>query len=654
MTINRPVLTSLDFVRAGAPSFPESPAKPPVVEHRPLAGHFHGGFVNIASFVVNIEGRLLDASEDSLVWLGRATSDSWKGRPWGSSIPNEARGLGKNWRGRDRQASRIVLCQSRCDAVSGEVFVATFEKLADQSGYLANIILYSLALSPPLFERTKCGLRYEVAFFSVPEKSVVWVRQDSRGLPTCHARLDSWESWFERALPGDRRDLTDAMRRLITGNETLITRKFRAKSADGRNELLNCRFFAVLRDASGKAVLIKAVVRVTSGASKSSVSLHLGRHLLEHVQESVVATDLGGTIHFWGKGAERLYGWTADEVIGRNVSLVVDDSERQNEIDRLHEVIAKGFWRGRYRQIRKDGSSFMASTQIFIVKDDDDEPIGFVGIDNDISEWYELQRKTTEMQASLASAQWMTIRGELLAGCCHELCQPVFAIQNFLNAISRAIASDAEQEYVQKLLTMCSQEITRASEISAKLRDYASHPQLKKDPLQVSKLLEDCGSIGKIHAEMAGIDFSLEHLANDSQVLCDEVQLRHVLINLLRNSFDALNECELSIRRVILRSEVRDDTVVISVIDNGDGVPDHLSEAIFKPFFTTKKSGTGIGLPMCRSIVESHNGTLILAQCSQNAGATFETALPLHEHSSGGGGSVGLTSGDHRCNPETS
>lgn len=627
MAINRPVLTSPDFEREGVPNFPKNPAETLGLENRPLPG-FVGGFRDIASFVVNLDGQLLNASEDSLDWLGLRTAATWKLRSWYASIPYTARGFAESWGDRDPQTSRVVLCQSQCAGVSGKVYVATFEKLADKSGYLAIVCEYSLAFSP-IFDQTKSGLRYEVAFLSVPEQSVVWIRQDTRGVPACDARLDSWESWFERALPEDRSELSNNFRRLIVGSETLVKRKFRIKAADGRNELLNCRFFAVLRDASGKAVLIKAVMQIISGASKASVSLHLGRHLLEHVQESVVATDLSGTIHFWGKGAERLYGWKSDEVLGRNVSLIVAASDRQAENDRLREVMSKGAWRGRYRQIRKDGSSFMASTRIFTVKDDDDKPIGFVGINNDVSEWFDQQRKITEIQASLASAQWITIRGELLAGCCHELCQPVFAIQNFINAISRAIASNAEQDYVQKLLTMCSQEITRASEISAKLREYANHPQLNKTLCQVRKILDDCSPIGNIHAELAGIEFKLEHFANDAQVLCHEIQLRLVLINLIRNSFDALSDCELTVRRVILRSEVRDDTVIISVIDNGDGVPEHLSDIIFKPFFTTKKCGTGIGLPMCRSIIESHQGTLVLAKSEQNVGATFEATLPL-------------------------
>ena len=621
---------SINFAQIAPTYQPKSNENDMVAEDRLLTGHFFGGLARVASFVVDLDGRLLDASDSTVNSLGLGNPAEWRNRLWCSVLPSKANELTDKWHSRDPESTRFVLCNLRSTGVTGDAIVAICEKLVEEDAYSVTVDCYSLALSPPLFDRTKSGLRFEAAFLSIPDQSVAWVRHDSQGTPITDAQVDSWESWISRALPEDRQVLENRLHQLVDGTKTLVTQKFRARSASGQLESMKSQFFAVLRDASGKAVLIKAVTRVTSGVSKGAVSLHLGRHLLEHVQESVVATDLNGTIHFWGKGAERLYGWRSDEVIGRSVSLIVSEPDHQAEYERMREVLSKGAWRGRYRQVRKDGSSFMASTQIFIVEDDEGQPIGFVGIDNDISEWFDQQRKITEMQSSLASAQWMTIRGELLAGCCHELCQPVFAIQNFINAISRSIASNEKEEYIQKLLTMCSQEITRASEISEKLRDYANQPQLKKTACKVSTLLNDCSSIGKIHAEMAGVDFFLEHRSYDAQILCDEIQLRHVIINLLRNAFDALSECDLSVRRVTLRSEIRGDNVVISVIDNGNGVPNHLSDTIFKPFFTTKKAGTGVGLPMCRSIVESHSGTLNLVQSIQGTGATFEAVLPLH------------------------
>ena len=621
---------STNFAEIAPPYQHKSDLDDLVAEDRLLTGHFFGGLIRVASFVVDLEGRLLDVSDSTAFALGLGKPAEWRNKLWCSALLSSANELTDKWHARDPQSARFVLCHLRSTGVTGDALVAICEKLAEAEAYSVTVDCYSLALSPPLFDRTKSGLRFEAAFLSIPDQSVAWIRHDSQGTPITDAKVDTWESWISRALPEDRHALENRLHQLVDGTKTLVTQKFRARSSTGQLESMKSQFFAVLRDASGKAVLIKAVTRVTSGASKGAVSLHLGRHLLEHVQESVVATDLNGTIHFWGRGAERLYGWRADEVIGRSVSLIVSEPDQQAEYERMREVLTKGAWRGRYRQVRKDGSSFMASTQIFIVEDDEGQPIGFVGIDNDISEWFDQQRKITEMQSSLASAQWMTIRGELLAGCCHELCQPVFAVQNFINAISRSIASNEKEEYIQKLLTMCSQEITRASEISERLRSYANQPQLKKTPCKVSALLNDCSSIGKIHAEMAGVDFFLEHRSNESQVLCDEIQLRHVIINLLRNAFDALSECDLSVRRVTLRSEIRGDNVVISVIDNGVGVPDHLCDTIFKPFFTTKKTGTGVGLPMCRSIVESHSGALNLVKCKQETGATFEAVLPLH------------------------
>jgi two-component system sensor kinase FixL len=577
-------------------------------------------------FVTDLEGRLLHACDSSLRQL-RLSPAKWRNIPWHSNLGEHFGSIIDAWNSRDTSLRRFVFCNTSSQGKAEyRVVVLAFEKSADNANYIALMKVVAIPLHPTA---TGSGHR-EVAVFSLPERRVAWLRFDGSGQHPESPSVGGWDEWFDRILPEEREEVKVRLNRLVVGDYDRASVKCRAKVGYDRIEFFDCQFQCVLRDVSGEGLIVRAEISVTYGAGKASLALHLGHHLLDHVQESVVATDLNGIIHYWGKGAEKLYGWTSEEALGKQVTMIVPECEVRNEHVRMQKVVATGSWSGRYRQARKDGSTFLASSHISLVRNDDGHPIGFVGIDNDISDWFTQQRKITEMQSSLASAQWLSIRGELLAGCCHELCQPVFAIQNIIGAVRRTLDMQGDPERVKALLAMCSEEVTRAAEISEKLRGYATRPQQTLERQDPRKLLVDCGAIGRLHAELAGVQFEIQADENPCEIECDEIQLRHVVINLLRNAFDSLSECDLSVKRVLLRGMVRDSKFVVSVIDNGIGVAEHAREKLFTPFFTTKRNGTGIGLAMCRSIVENHSGSLDLIYSAPYEGAHFEVALPLY------------------------
>ena len=581
-----------------------------------------------AIFVTDADGRLLHACDSGLRQL-RLPRANWKGALWYSGLADEFQSLKDDWNARDPACTRVITCKAfREESPVCRLLVLAFEKSSDSSGYMASLKVVFTSLVQTSHHASRGGGRYEVAVFSVPDQRITWARSDGKMELVSVVRNVSWNEWLERILPDEREAVFARLNRLIDGRCEMVSLKFRVTAGDGRIEFLDCRFYSVLRDVSGRAVIVKVDALVSFGVGKSSLELHQGNQLLDHVHESVVATDLNGIIHYWGKGAEKLYGWTREEAIGKAVTMIVPQCEVKDQHERMRKVISDGSWSGRFQQSCKDGSTFLASSHISLVKDDDGNPIGFVGIDNDTTEWFAQQRQVTEMQTSLASAQWLSIRGELLAGCCHELCQPVFAIQNIISAVRRLLDLTPDSERVKQLLAMCSEEVTRAAEISEKLRGYATRPQDKLDQCDPRKLLEDCSAIGRLHAELAGVDFEIQIPKEPCEILCDQIQLRHVIINLLRNAFDSLNECDLSIKRVLLRGEVSDSDFIISVIDNGVGIAEHAREKLFSPFFTTKRNGTGVGLAMCRSIVATHGGKLTLVRSATYAGAHFDVALP--------------------------
>lgn len=592
--------------------------------------HFLENLKSAATFVVDLNGKLVDASGTSLAWLGFAdTPDDWKNRSWHSKLSRGSECFAAKWNARDRQACRYSFCHSRRRGSTGEVAIVRFELLSELSAYIATVNVYSMSVGPRLFRPDASGMRYQVGFISVPEKKVFYAQHLESSPKSFSTNLTSLKAWTDYIQPNERHDLEKRLERLVEGKVPFVSMKCRSSSTKILKETFDFRFLSVIRDESGRSIVIKFASLVYSRNRKSATELHLGKGLLEHVRESVIATDLEGLIYFWGKGAERLYGWKADEVVGRSVLLITDKSDRAAEESRMKDVFSNGFWSGRCYQIRKDGSKFLASAYISLVNDDEGNPVGYVGIDHDITEWLDQQRKIDAMQTSLASAQLLAIRGELLAGCCHELCQPIFAIQNLINSLKRIVDSKDKESNAHKLIDMCSREVTRAAEISENLRDCVNDSRANLKICDANAILLDCVDVGRIYAELAGITFDFQTAIETVEIECDEIQIRHVILNLIRNALDSLSETDTNDKTVLLSGDIRGESFVYSVIDSGGGVRDDCRDKIFAPFFTTKKTGTGIGLTLCRSIVEKHGGSLELTKSIPLKITHFEAVLPI-------------------------
>lgn len=582
-----------------------------------------------ATFMVDCGGRLLHANYPSLQFL-RFDSNAWRLKLWFANLAHSSQAAISAWHQRDPVAARTVICVSDGESeLCWSTRIYSFEKLLHSSGYLATVHEYLLPLAGSGAILGNSSMLYESVLLLVNEKKAQWVRHREGAGVIDTTYFGSWSEWLDRLLPDDRIGLVQQLAELTTGQRDEVSLSLRMRSPDGRIEVLRSKITAVFRDLSGKAVILKSHALVAPSTEKSSLSLRTGHCLLEHIQEPIVATDLHGKIHFWGKGAEKLYGWTADEAIGQSVLMISPEEDRGVELERMETVISKGSWSGRTILVKKDGTRFHGQTYIAIVKDDEGNPIGLVGIDNDITEWIAQQKRLSDLQASLSSAKDVAIRSELLAGCCHELCQPVFAIQNIISAIIRGQDTGQPAERLRDLFSMCTREVTRAAEISERLRSYATTLKITLVRKDAGLLVAACGSIGQLYAELAGITFRCKIENSPALILCDEVHMELVVVNLLRNAIDSLNECDSPSRTLSLRGEVRNTSYVISVTDNGIGIADHLVNRIFDPFFSTKRTGTGIGLMMCRSIVEKHGGTLDLVRSVAYEGATFEICLPL-------------------------
>jgi len=224
--------------------------------------------------------------------------------------------------------------------------------------------------------------------------------------------------------------------------------------------------------------------------------------------------------------------------------------------------------------------------------------------------------------------------GEMAGAIAHEINQPLTAIANYLNTGLFAGVDDHSDERfaeTEQMMRQASEQALRAGDIVRRLREFVSHGNGVRTLERAEKLVDSAMALALMEARSSGISIDRVAGVGDARVEADAIQIQQVLVNLLRNAVDALSAAPKGIvpRLTISTREGEDGRVEFSVTDNGPGIAPNLAERIFEPFMTTKPKGMGMGLSVCRRLVESHGGT-IHAGSEPGAGATFTVGLPRY------------------------
>jgi two-component system sensor kinase FixL len=236
-------------------------------------------------------------------------------------------------------------------------------------------------------------------------------------------------------------------------------------------------------------------------------------------------------------------------------------------------------------------------------------------------------------EAELAHVSRLSTMGEMVAGIAHEINQPLYAIANFAGASERML-KDSENEKADRLRGLNRQiadQAVRAGEIIRRLREFVGKTDGSRSPFAVNDVVRDAAQLLTSEAQRKHVSLRIEAADNPSLIVCaDKVQIEQVLVNLIRNSFDAMQDTDAGNRVATLWTSLTDGEVRITVEDKGVGVPEDRASKLFDAFFTTKESGMGMGLAVSRSIVEAHGGR-IWAIPNAEVGTSFTVALPYHQ-----------------------
>jgi two-component system, LuxR family, sensor kinase FixL len=355
------------------------------------------------------------------------------------------------------------------------------------------------------------------------------------------------------------------------------------------------------------------------------------RSILDTVFDATVVIEQDGTIVSFNAAAVRQFGYGEEEVIGKNVTILMPEPYRSEHDDYIQRYLLTGEKRiiGVDRVVigrRKDGSTFPMKLAVGEIRSGDRKY--FTGFIRDLTEREESAARLQEVQSELARLARLSELGEMASTLAHELNQPLAAIANYAQGFLLDIDDSTDPGTRAALEEMAKQSL-RAGQIIRHLRDFVIRGDTDKAPEDIRKLVEEAGALALVGSREKGVRSVFDFVPGAELVTADRVQIQQVLMNLMRNAIEAMRDSETRLLTV-RTSPLHDGRVLVEVSDTGPGIPDEIAPQLFRPFVTTKSGGMGIGLSISKRIVEAHGGT-IEAQRNSLGGATFRFTLPVHE-----------------------
>ncbi len=334
--------------------------------------------------------------------------------------------------------------------------------------------------------------------------------------------------------------------------------------------------------------------------------------LLDKAHDAIIVWDLDHHITYWNKSAERLYGFTEEEAIGKNTDEFLYKEGLPVSIEIRKKVIEEGEWTGELQERTKEGKEIIVESRWTLVRDNEGKPKSILIINTDVSE-----KKKLEMQI-LQSDKLASI-GNLVTGIAHEINNPLTSISLHTQILSKK----TWDENTSSRLKIIDNEANRAARIVKGLLEFAHQSEPKLSSVNINSEIEKVLEI--LHPKLNGIRVTTI-LKPLPPIMADNEQIQQVIMNILMNSVQAIT----TNGEIMIKTTTERDTIEISITDNGCGIPQDNIGKIFDPFFTTKNpgEGTGLGLSICYGIIKNHNGSIDM-KSEVGKGTSFTIKLPI-------------------------
>ena len=403
------------------------------------------------------------------------------------------------------------------------------------------------------------------------------------------------------------------------------------------------------------------MTKIQAGAAKIFArEAHL-RSILQTVPDAMIVIDERGYILSFSAAAERMFGFSEEEVLGENVSMLMPSPDRERHDGYLERYLRTGERRiigiGRVLTARhRDGATFPIELSVGEARIGDDRV--FTGFIRDLTERQEAELRVHDLQSVLAHVQRVSEMGTLATSLAHELNQPLTAIANYVETARDMLEGNAENiaeiekllgqpakdgaegapqardllkdnaetiATVREALDECAAQSVRAGQIVRRLRDFVSRGETERRIESLQRLVTEASALALVGAGDQNIEVDVRLEAVADRVLVDRIQIQQVLLNLIRNAIEAMADSP--VRRLLVYSEREAGGFIrVTVADSGPGLAEDISERLFEPFRSTKTSGMGLGLSISAAIVEAHGGR-IWAEPSKLGGTAFHITV---------------------------
>ena len=358
--------------------------------------------------------------------------------------------------------------------------------------------------------------------------------------------------------------------------------------------------------------------------------------ILDSVADGIYGVDTNGNSTFVNRAMERITGWKAEEIIGRN----------QHEI--LHHTHADGshypgsecpvyhtFRDNTPRFIKddifwhKENLSIPVEYSSTPIKDENDEVIGAVVVFRDITERKKAEEEARQHQIELAHVTRLSTMGEMASGIAHEVNQPLAAIANYTRSCIRMLESDNSQKaLLVEVMGKVAAQAERAGEIIRQLRRFVRKEEPQYEHVDLNEIVRKVAILVQPEIRKHNVLLKLALAEQSVRTLAYDIQIEQVILNLVMNAIEAMDEVDVGRRQLMIRTiNSEAGCCLVEVEDTGPGMNEEMVEKVFDPFVTTKSSGMGIGLSISRGIIEGHDGSMEV-ESQQDKGTTFRFYMP--------------------------
>ncbi|MBI3853285.1 MAG: PAS domain S-box protein [Verrucomicrobia bacterium] len=455
-------------------------------------------------------------------------------------------------------------------------------------------------------------------------------------------RLVSWNRKLEAVTGYSAEEILNkpALELFPPPGRSTVSEAFRVAYANGFNQVETCLLSkhggqtpyhltaAPLKDESGRVIGLTGVGRDITERRLADLKLREQAALLDLAHDAICVTNMDQEVIYWNKSAERLYGWSAAEALGRNANELLFKSDSARPGEALKSLIRNRDWQGELHQVNKSGGEVIVESRWTLVRDAEQTPKSILIINSDVTE-----RK--KLEAQFLRAQRLDSIGTLASGIAHDL-NNILAPILMSVTILRESATDND---TRKLLASIESSTQRGADIVKQLLTFARGIEGERVLLQLRHLIKEL--VKMVRATFPKTITLKTQISSDLwTVTGDATQLHQVLLNLCVNARDAMPDggtLRVAAENAVLDQQYADMNpnakpgpyVGLEVSDTGVGIPPAIIDQIFDPFFTTKEvgKGTGLGLSTVLGIVKSHGG-FVTVQSEVGRGTTFKALLP--------------------------